>query len=182
MKVAKGVATTWERSSNITDARQSAGCAAGEVRSYKLQTTFESPPTISSRRPGSAHRMCLRCRAAPGSSFGTPGRGSACARPSSASKEKGLHRSGRAAARARRLDGAPIGPNKQAQLFLAAKGDGDEIRRSLGTVGITSPLFKIRLALKGVLRVDWPDAVGVEGLARAAGAGTIWRYQSSSRA
>jgi len=37
--------------------------------------------------------------------------------------------------------------------------DGDNVRRYLGTVGVTSPLFKIRGGLKGVLKAkDLPDA------------------------
>ena len=37
--------------------------------------------------------------------------------------------------------------------------DGDSLRRYLGTVGVTSPLFKIRGGLKGVLKAkDLPDA------------------------
>ena len=37
--------------------------------------------------------------------------------------------------------------------------DGDSVRRYLGTVGVTSPLFKIRGGLKGVLKAkDLPDA------------------------
>mmetsp|Transcript_26635 Transcript_26635/g.79880 ORF Transcript_26635/g.79880 Transcript_26635/m.79880 type:complete len:202 (+) Transcript_26635:158-763(+) len=54
---------------------------------------------------------------------------------------------------------------------LAAKypemKDGDAVRRYLGTVGVTSPLFKIRPALKSVLASDLPDAVDVAGLAEA---------------
>ena len=37
--------------------------------------------------------------------------------------------------------------------------DGDNVRRYLGTVGVTSPLFKIRGGLKGVLKAtDLPDS------------------------
>ena len=32
--------------------------------------------------------------------------------------------------------------------------DGDNVRRYLGTVGVTSPLFKIRGGLKGVLKAN----------------------------
>ena len=46
--------------------------------------------------------------------------------------------------------------------------DGDSVRRYLGTVGVTSPLFKIRGGLKGVLKAkDLPDAFDVVAFAEA---------------
>ena len=46
--------------------------------------------------------------------------------------------------------------------------DGDKIRRYLGTVGITSPLFKIRGGLAGVLKArDLPDAFDAVAFAEA---------------
>ena len=46
--------------------------------------------------------------------------------------------------------------------------DGDNVRRYLGTVGVTSPLFKIRGGLKGVLKAkDLPDAFDVVAFAEA---------------
>ena len=46
--------------------------------------------------------------------------------------------------------------------------DGDSVRRYLGTVGVTSPLFKIRGGLKGVLKAkDLPDAFDAVAFAEA---------------
>ncbi len=46
--------------------------------------------------------------------------------------------------------------------------DGDNVRRYLGTVGVTSPLFKIRGGLKGVLKAaDLPDAFDAVAFAEA---------------
>ena len=46
--------------------------------------------------------------------------------------------------------------------------DGDKIRRYLGTVGVTSPLFKIRGGLAGVLKAnDLPDAFDAVAFAEA---------------
>ena len=46
--------------------------------------------------------------------------------------------------------------------------DGDSLRRYLGTVGVTSPLFKIRGGLKGVLKAnDLPDAFDAVAFAEA---------------
>ena len=46
--------------------------------------------------------------------------------------------------------------------------DGDRVRRYLGTVGVTSPLFKIRGGLKGVLKAnDLPDAFDAVAFAEA---------------
>jgi len=47
----------------------------------------------------------------------------------------------------------------------AIASDGDQIRRYLGTVGITSPLFKVRGALKNVLKADAPAAFDVVAFA-----------------
>ena len=46
--------------------------------------------------------------------------------------------------------------------------DGDSVRRYLGTVGVTSPLFKISGGLKGVLKAkDLPDAFDAVAFAEA---------------
>ena len=46
--------------------------------------------------------------------------------------------------------------------------DGDNVRRYLGTVGVTSPLFKIRGGLKGVLKAtDLPDSFDAVAFAEA---------------
>ncbi|CAH0364585.1 unnamed protein product [Pelagomonas calceolata] len=46
--------------------------------------------------------------------------------------------------------------------------DGDSVRRYLGTVGVTSPLFKIRGGLRGVLKAnDLPDAFDAVAFAEA---------------
>jgi hypothetical protein len=46
--------------------------------------------------------------------------------------------------------------------------DGDKVRRYLGTVGVTSPLFKIRGGLKGVLKAtDLPDSFDAVAFAEA---------------
>ena len=46
--------------------------------------------------------------------------------------------------------------------------DGDNVRRYLGTVGVTSPLFKIRGGLRGVLKAtDLPDAFDAVAFAEA---------------
>lgn len=49
---------------------------------------------------------------------------------------------------------------------ITAKNDGDAVRRYLGTVGITSPLFKIRPALAAIIKArDLPDAFDVVAFA-----------------
>ena len=51
----------------------------------------------------------------------------------------------------------------------ASASDGDAVRRVLGTVGTTSPLYKVRPALAAVLKAgDLPDAVDVAAAAEAA--------------
>ena len=46
--------------------------------------------------------------------------------------------------------------------------DGDNVRRYLGTVGVTSPLFKIRGGLRGVLKAaDLPDSFDAVAFAEA---------------
>ena len=51
---------------------------------------------------------------------------------------------------------------------FTSTNDGDKVRRYLGTVGVTSPLFQIRPALKGVLSArDLPSGFDEVGFAEA---------------